>query len=224
MTTRTVVSTIGVAIVAIAFSAVIGCSTTTESLTAVPKSTGFLSTYRFLEPSSPASLDYVDPNNRLARYTKFIVMPIEFRTYKRSDVSEEERQTIKSYLRDSLVTALAERYEIVATPSWDAAEIRIAVTDIQKSTPVLNVIPRPKLWEIGLGGLSMEGEIIDSVSNVQIAALVESRTGHNRSFDFTQLDDTKAVMDEWAWHLTSLVDEAHGYAVAREEMTWAYTE
>jgi len=207
---------LGATVLLSAMIATAGCSTTTETTTALPARTGFLSTYRNLEPSSSVKFSYLAPDNRLVRYDKFIIDPVEFRLHDGSELTEEDRETIQTYMHDSLAAALSNRYQIVSTPSWDTAEIRIAVTNVRKSAPILNAIPRPKVIDLGLGGLSMEGEIVDSVSKVQLAAMVDSRIGQNRTIDFTQLDDTKAVMDDWAWHFANVFDQAHEFAVAQK--------
>jgi len=209
---RTAARFAALALLGVATVSMIGCSTTTETATSAPEEIGFLSTYRHLEPTSPATLSYLDPNNRLARYDKFVIMPVEVRMYSHSDLTADDVQELQKYMHDTLARALSQRYQVVTTPSFDAARIRIAVTNVQKSTPILNVIPRPKLLDIGLGAMSLEAEVLDSQSQVQIAATIESRTGQNRWIDFTQLDDAKAVMDVWADNFAHLLDVAHGYA------------
>jgi hypothetical protein len=191
-----------------------GCNTTTQTQKVPPAKTGFLSTYRHLEPTSDASLSYLDPNNRLARYHRFIILPVESRLYSgQTEVSAEDMEAIAQYLKEALARELSRDYEVVTAPTGHTAEVRIAITDVQKSTPIINVIPRPKLVDLGLlGALSMEGEVLDSVSAVQILALIESRTGQNRMIDFSRLDDSKAVMDHWARRFRELVDEAHAKA------------
>jgi len=182
------------------------------SAVATPKGTGFLSTYSRLEPAGETSLRYLDPNNRLARYDKFTIYPVELRMYEGTEghgVPVEKQRMLQQYMHDALVRVLQDGYEVVDAPAWDVAEVHVALTDIKQSTPILNVIPRLKLMDVGLGGMSMEMEVLDSVSHVQITALVESQTGRNLSIDFTQFDDAKGAMDDWASRFRRVVDEAH---------------
>jgi hypothetical protein len=173
-------------------------------------STGFLSTYSRLEQAGPSSLRYLDPNNRLARYEKFAIAPVEVMLYTAdATVSPENQRMLASEMRKALVNALSPRYQVVSDPAGDVAEVRVAITDIKRSTPVLNVIPRLKLVDFGLGGLAMEAEVIDSVSNVQIAALVESSVGRNLSWNTTQWDDAIGAMKDWAKRFRAAVDAAH---------------
>ena len=55
-----------------------------------------------------------------------------------------------------------------------------------------------------------EARLIDSVTGKQIAALVESQKGNQFELDtFSQLDDVKDVMDDWAKRFRERLDEAH---------------
>jgi hypothetical protein len=186
-----------------------GCTTARNAADAPMATVGFLSTYRNLEPASRTSMKYLDPNNRLARYDNFIVMPVEIREYTDSDATELEKQMICDEMRDAIINALSQRYPVVSTPTGNTAEVHVAITNIRKSAPFLNVIPRPKISDLGIGGLSIEAEVLDSVSSVQIAALIESASGQNRTLDFSTLDDSRAVMVNWANRLVAVVDEAH---------------
>lgn len=175
----------------------------------LPNATGFLSTYHKLEPVGPSSLRYIDPNNRLGRYKKFMIEPVQIKFYHEGVVvSEENQRMLKSRMRQALVNALSDRYQVVDAPAWDVGEVRVAITDLKRSTPILNVIPRPKLTDLGLGGMAMESEVIDSVSNVQIAALVESSVGRNVNWNTTQFDDAIGAMDDWARRFRAAVDAA----------------
>jgi len=179
----------------------------------LPDATGFLSTYSRLEQAGPSSLRYIDPNNRLARYTKFMLQPVEIKWYHAGvTVSEANQRMLADEMKKAVVKAMSDRYEIVTAPAYDVGEVRIALTDIQRSTPILNAIPRPKITDLGLGGLAMEAEIIDSVSNVQIAALVESSTGRNLNWNPTEWDDAIGAMNDWARRFRKTVDAAHAPA------------
>ncbi|MEO0964826.1 MAG: DUF3313 family protein [Planctomycetota bacterium] len=178
----------------------------------LPAQTGFLSTYSNLGQAGPASLRYIEPNNRLAQYSKFIVLPVEARLYDSQDVSAEEVEQLEGMMEQALKDALAAEYEVVETPGIDVAEVRVALTNITKSTPVLNAVPRLKVADFGLGGMSMEGEVLDSYSGVQIAALVESATGRNLSWNPSELDDAEGVMQDLANRLVSAIELSHARA------------
>jgi hypothetical protein len=89
------------------------------------------------------------------------------------------------------------------------ARFRLAITDLDKSSPVLNAIPQTKLVGTGLGGASMEGELLDSVTGEQIAAVVQSQVGKRLSLEgLSKWGDAKAVIDDWAETFVERLDEA----------------
>ena len=89
--------------------------------------------------------------------------------------------------------------------------MRIALTDVQKSTWWANLHPGTKLTGAGTGQAAMEGELLDSVTGEQIAALVESQRGSQFELDtFSEYDDARDVMDDWASRFRQRLDEAHG--------------
>ena len=58
---------------------------------------------------------------------------------------------------------------------------------------------------------TLEVEIVDSLSNKQLAALVESQLGERLSFEgVSKWGDAKAVMDRWANRFRKRLDELHG--------------
>ena len=68
-----------------------------------------------------------------------------------------------------------------------------------------------KLLGSGLGGASLEAEILDSVSHEQLAALVESKLGNRfRLEGLAKWGDAKRIMDNWAKWVRERLDEAHG--------------
>jgi hypothetical protein len=61
----------------------------------------------------------------------------------------------------------------------------------------------------GLGGASMEFEVLDSQTGVQIGAAIESQLGNRLSLKgMSKWGDAKAVMDDWAKRLRARLDEA----------------
>ena len=174
-------------------------------------STGFLSDYSRLEPHSSTSLRYVD-RGALGTYSSFIVDPVAARIYgeAKGKISAEDLQDIISYMHAAIVRELSDRYTIAYRPGPGVARIRVAITDLKKSNPVLNTIPQTKLAGVGLGGASMEAELSDSQTGRQIAAAVESQLGERLSMaGITTWGDAKQVMDNWAKRLKKRLDEAN---------------
>ncbi len=179
-----------------------------------PKSaqkTGFLSDYSRLRVASKTSLRYVD-TRALGGYSSFIVDPVEGRLYgeSRGKISSADLKDLTNYMHSAIVTELSKNYTIAYRPGPRVARIRVAITDLKKSTPALNVLPQTKMTGLGLGGASMEAEMIDSQTGRQIGAVVESQSGSRLSMaGISSWGDAKAVMDNWAKKLKKRLDDAH---------------
>lgn len=85
----------------------------------------------------------------------------------------------------------------------------MALTDISKSSAA-SLIPQAKLIAgAGIGGASMEAEILDSMTGEQIGAVVESKTGTRMPFaNLGKWDAAKQVIDDWAKRLQKRLEEA----------------
>jgi hypothetical protein len=174
------------------------------------KTTGFLSDYSRLE-STDDNLRYLDMK-RLGQYKQFIIEPVFVRMYmKGEELDLNTRDGISNYMHKALTEAIADQYMIVSRSGPGVATLRVAITDIEKSNPVLNAIPQAKLIGTGLGGASMEGELLDSQTGEQIGALIESQKGSRLSLaGLKKWGDAKVVMDDWAKRFRKRLDEAHG--------------
>ena len=173
--------------------------------------TGFLSDYSRLETASKTSLRYVD-TRALGRYSSFIVDPVGSRIYgeSRGKISAEELRDMASYMHATIVKELSKSYTIAYKPGPGIARIRVALTNLKKGFPPLNIYPTSKLMGSGLGGASMEAELVDSETGRQIAALVESQLGERLSLaGVTVWGDAKEIMDKWAQSLKKRLDDAH---------------
>ncbi len=175
--------------------------------------TGFLSDYSRLETVSDTMLQYVVPTNEFRSYRKFIIDPVDVHFHgnaKGTDAKSKEIAELRQYMHAAFQNALLDHYNVVRRPGPGVARIRIALTDLEKSSPALNVIPQTKLMGVGLGGASMEGEVLDSVTGKQLAAVVQVQKGKKLSLSgLSKWGDAKAVIDVWAKRLVEKLDEAH---------------
>ena len=164
-----------------------------------PPRTGFISDYSLLERIDDSKARYVSP--ALARYQSFMVDPVQFRAVTDPPVlTPDERAEVANYFRDAFVIVLRDnRYTVTDRAGAGTARVRIAITDIKASVWWMNLHPGSKLSGAGTGGASMEGEVIDSVTGEQLAAVVKSGRGNQFELDtFNKLDDFKDVIDRWA--------------------------
>ena len=176
------------------------------------RQTGFLSDYSKLERHSDVSYRYVGP--KMGSYSKFIVDPVKTHFHtgsKANELSEQELTDLRSYMHTAVVNAISDGYPIAYRPGPGVARMRMAITDLKKSKVIQNIWPGSKLAGTGLGGASIEIEVIDSQTGEQLAAALESQLGERFSLEgLSTWGDAKAVMDDWAKRIRQRLDEARG--------------
>jgi hypothetical protein len=174
--------------------------------------TGFLSDYSRLNSVSDTLLQYVAPTSKFG-YSKFIINPVEVHFHdkaKATGMDFDKLNDLVQYMEGAMHNALLDHYQVVKQAGPGVARIRLALTDLEKSSPALNVIPQTKLMGAGLGGAAMEGEILDSLTGEQLAAVVQSQKGKRLSLSgLSKYGDAKAVIDDWAQRLVQKLDEAN---------------
>ena len=174
--------------------------------------TGFLSDYSRLETESSTSLRYIN-TRALAQYSSFIVEPVvvHFHSGAKSQgkLTLQQLADLTNYMHSKIIEAVQGAGKNVAyQPAAGVARIRVALTDIEKTNAV-NILPQASLLGVGIGGASMEGEVIDSVTGEQIGAVVESQKGSR--IPFSNLGDwatAKSVMNDWAKRFQQRLAEA----------------
>lgn len=174
--------------------------------------TGFLSDYSKLQRESDSSLRYVN-TQVIAQYSGFIVDPVKasFQNKAKAEdkLTEEQITDLTSYMHSKILEAVqGAGKKVVYQPAAGVARIRVALTDIEKTSAV-NMIPQASLLGAGIGGASMEAEVLDSVTGKQIGAVVESAKGSR--IPFTNLGDwtaAKGVMDGWAERFQKRLEES----------------
>jgi len=100
----------------------------------------------------------------------------------------------------------------VSSPGKGVARIRVAITDVDKTNPLLNIHPGTKLTGAGLGGAGMEMELVDSVTGQTIGAAIDNQKGSRLSLaaGVKWFGHAQAVMENWAEDLKKFIDQAHG--------------
>ena len=180
---------------------------------------GFLNDYSKLQPSPIVedALYYANPTRSLKDYHKFLIDPVIVHfapNAKGTAVDPTKLAILTDFAHDEMVKALSERYYVVTAPGPGVLRIRAALTDIEKTTPVMNIHPATKLSGVGLGGASMEAEALDSQSGVRVIAVVDTRQGNRLSIGagLSELGHAKQVIKHWIDRFVKRVDEAHGFA------------
>jgi hypothetical protein len=91
--------------------------------------------------------------------------------------------------------------------------LRIAITGIEKTTPIANIHPAMKMSGMGLGGAAMEAEAVDSVSGDRVAAVVDAQSGRRLGITagLKKYGHAQQVMVGWVERFVKRLDKAHGY-------------
>lgn len=159
--------------------------------------TGFLGDYSNLEEVSSTRMRYISP--RLVSYTSFMVDAPQAR-FSGGALSPEDRAEALRYFRGAFVGVVRGQGLVVTDRAGvGVARVRLALTDVAGSTWWLKLHPASRLAGAGTGGAAMEGEIIDSVTGEQLAAVVQSGSGNQFNLAaFSTLADVKGAIDGWA--------------------------
>ncbi len=188
------------------------CACTTP--VSVTDQSGFLSDYSKLEKIDDNMLRFVDESAR--DFSRFIIDPvvITFRQPPDEQVfTDEELSELTEYYEEAVIEALSEDegYPIVEYPGPGVMRIRIGITNVEETIGILNISIYTKITGLGLGGASFEGEIVDSVTGEQLAAVVRWGTGSRiLKAGITHMGDAKIAINRWAKDLRVQVDEANG--------------
>jgi hypothetical protein len=178
----------------------------------VLEKTDFLSDYSKLAFESDTSLQYVN-QQALDSYSSFIVNPVVVHFHKCSKAVEETTKgkltqqqidNLTNYMRAKIEEAVRNAgKEVAYLPGPGVARIRIGITDIEGSS-LANLMPTSKLTGMGVGGATMEAEVLDSESGEQVGAIIERSKGNPFLLsDLGKWDAAKSSIDEWAKRLQS---------------------
>jgi hypothetical protein len=160
----------------------------------------FLTDYSHLKKSADAYMDYTylapGAENRMANYSAVMIDQPEIfiaPNSKYKGMKPDDMKALADAFRTSMAQALADTYMIVEQPGPNVIYLRFAMSNLQLKkkrkgllsfTPIGIVAGVAKsalttdiTKKIDLKGLTMEMEVLDSVSEEQLAALLEIRYG-----------------------------------------------
>jgi hypothetical protein len=214
---------------ALLVTAATGCKTTKQVKDVEPS--GFLGDYSLLQKGvkGRAVYSYANTNVHWAKFTKVQIKPIEL--WQSSDpdssigsLSDDGKQKLVDLLHTALSEELTKAgYTVVDQPGADVLVIRAGITDMRKSNPVAGFVSSVwlpiKLVNVGVqtvsgtaffvGGISIEGELLDGADHQRIAAFVDRRAGTTaiRSKFASNWGDIKRCDDWWAERLVERLEE-----------------
>jgi len=202
----------------------VGCATVKSAPT-----TGFLSDYSGLVEIGDEKGLKMDVNrvDSLGKYSKFIIAPIAIYLHEDSKAEAIDATQLKEltdYFHEKLNELVTEKNTVVDEPGEGVAVIRLAVTDFRANIQLLNIHWATSTLGHGIGGASLEAEIIDSITKERIFAITDTRKGdrffegmtesdtkirnaaQNYGRGLTKWGQTKNVFDEWSRMLAKQIN------------------
>lgn len=198
-----------------------GCAIKKMELT----ESGFLSGYSGLveDKELEGMRVYRNPDVNIGeRYPKILIAPVQFKldpTVEEHDMDYKDRRKISDYFHEKLTEGLIKSYEIVDEPGEGVALFRAAITDVLPNKVYLNLH-----WSTmligggGIGGASLEAELVDSVTNERLLSFVDAKKGkspmkqpshlvRNYKSGLTKWGHTKDVLRNWAKIMVKNLDQ-----------------
>ena len=197
---------------------------------------GFLGDYSDLQPDPEGRvlLMYFKSENVLGSYTKFIIDPV-FVYFQENEEGNgfdpEELTRLTDYFRREVAEELrtSDKFRVVFDPGPGVARFRAAITNVNPAGRKANVVTKGVgvaasvgagapiglfVPRVSLGDASVEVEILDSLTQERIAAMVDTRKGGRRFFSMIsglkKWNDVKAAFRSWAKEFHEVLDAAHG--------------
>ncbi len=192
---------------------------------------GFLKDYSGFEPGPKGgvALRYIKEDVDFNAYDKVMLDRAVFYfsdDKKKKRVPPDELLELSDVFYKFMTEALAGAYPVVNKPGPGVLRMRIAITDVAPSKPVLNtmasllfiplVVSSIKKAITGthtyVGQVSIEAELLDSQTNERVAAAIDRRAGarHNVLEGMHRWGHAKDAFEFWAKRLRLWLDEVHG--------------
>ncbi len=202
---------------AIYFTALSGCYSTPSAPRPIAPS-GFLQDYSKLKPCpyAPNALTYIDKHKRLSLYQMVILEPVQVRLHQyadRTSVYPDELLELAAQFDSYLHDALSGNYMVVEKPGFGVLRVRAAITDVIPKRPLFHEDGQPiSILTEGIAEATIEAELLDSMSNNQVVAFVDSRRGEEceEGSQMNILGDAEGCLKSWAILLRDQLDDARG--------------
>ncbi len=199
------------------------------SCASIQKPSGFLGDhYKDLQsgPEGGARLRWIKPGVDFSKYNKVMLDSVVFYFAPDSEdkgIDPEQMKELSDAFNLELVNALKEKYPIVSEPGPDVLRIKIALTGIKQSRPVLSgvttVVPVGLAISIakkgstgswaGSGATGAELMAIDTKKNEVIAVAKDEQVA-GFTERFSRYGSANEAFKFWAGRIRGFLDEAHG--------------
>lgn len=216
-------------ILGLALTALTGCATKQVEYT------GFLGDYPAFKPGPKdgADLVYIKEGADFRAYDKIMLDRVVIylsEDQKYEGIHPGEVIRLANAFHKSMAAALADSYPMPAYPMVDepgpgVLRIRVAITEVVASKPKLNAITT--IIPIGLaistvkkgftgthtfvGGASLEAEFLDSQTNEQLAAVIDTKAAEKYKIKegMSEWGHAKDTFEFWAKRLRLFLDTPH---------------
>jgi hypothetical protein len=193
------------------------------------KQSGFLgSYYSNLQPGPEggAKQRWLKPGVDFSKYDKVMLDSVVFYFAPDSEdkgVDPEQMKELADSFNKELVTALKGNYPIVSEPGQGVVRIKIALTGIKQSRPVLSgvtsILPVGLAVSVvrkgttgewsGSGATRAEVMVIDTMSNQVIAVAVDEQSA-GFTERFSKLGSAQEAFKLWADRIVMFMDQSRG--------------
>ena len=189
---------------------------------------GFLQDYSQLADGGDdrAALIYSKPGVDFKQYNKLMFERVTIYlspTAKENVVDPAILKELTDYYQKALLEAVKDGYEVVDQPGPDVLWVRVAITDVEASSPTANtmssIIPVGMVVagvtkaasdeNLGTGEAATEMEVLDSMTKERLAAAVDRRQGGKSAFRGKWVD-TQQAFDYWAKRFRERLDDLRG--------------
>jgi hypothetical protein len=212
----------------------ISCASTPKtsssaSTSATPVKKGFLEGYYSnLQPGPEggAKQRWIKPGVDFSKYNKVMLDSMVFFFADDSEykgIDPEELKTLSDGCNLAIVNALKDKYPIVSEPGPDVVRLKVALTGLEQSNPVLSgvtsVVPiglgisvvkkgATDAWT-GSGATTAEFMALDSTTNTVIAVAQDEQTA-GFTERFSKYGFTEEAFKFWGERVRLFLDQVHG--------------
>lgn len=200
----------------------IGCAS-------LPSQSGFLNGhYKDMQPGPEGGANnrWLKPGVDFGKYNKVMLDSVVFYFAEDSEykgIDPVQLKELSDACNLAIVNALKDKYPLVSEPGPDVVRLKIALTGIKQSRPVLSgvssIVPiglgisiikkgATGAWT-GSGATSAELMMIDAVSNTVIGAAQDEQTA-GFTERFTSYGSAEEAFNFWAGRIRAFMDQAHG--------------
>lgn len=192
-----------------------------------PKYSGFLENYyQNLQPGPEggAKMRWIKPGVEFKKYQKLMLDSVIFYLAPDSEdmgIDANQMKELSDAFNQEIVNALKGKYLLVSDPGPDVVRLKIAITGIKKSKPVVSAVTSVVPVGIGIslikkgvtgsysgsGKTAAEFMALDSMSNEVIVAAVDERSA-GFTERFTTLGAAKDAFKWWAERIRKFMDDA----------------